>query len=182
MERHGEESCPRVSAGDRRMAGRARTFWLLRTPGLWFNSAHNGRQAIQCPSRFRPDDGLYAPVLGLIVLLPVAGLFLRLAEVSFAEFWRMATTERALAAYRLTFGASFVAASVNAVFGTLVAWVLVRYQFPGKRLFDALVDFPFALPTAVAGLTLANLYAETGWLGRFLVPLGFRAPSPRLGW
>jgi sulfate/thiosulfate transport system permease protein len=80
--------------------------------------------------------------LGLIVLLPLAGLFLRLAGVSFEEFWRVATTERALAAYKLTFGASFLAATVNAVFGTVVAWVLVRYRFPGKRLFDALVDFP----------------------------------------
>jgi sulfate/thiosulfate transport system permease protein len=119
--------------------------------------------------------------LGLIVLLPLAGLFLRLAGVSFEEFWRVATTERALAAYKLTFGASFLAATVNAVFGTVVAWVLVRYRFPGKRLFDALVDFPFALPTAVAGLTLSNLYAESGWLGRFLVPLGIHGSFTSLG-
>jgi sulfate transport system permease protein len=93
----------------------------------------------------------------------------------------MATTQRALAAYRLTFGASLAAAVVNAVFGTLVAWVLVRYSFPGKRFLDALVDFPFALPTAVAGLTLSDLFAPTGWLGRWLVPLGIQGAYSQLG-
>src|SRR5208283_1167137 len=87
--------------------------------------------------------------LSLIVLIPLGGLFLRVLHLSWEDFWRLATTARALAAYRLTFGASFIAALVNAIFGTLIAWVLVRYQFPGKRFFDALVDFPFALPTAV---------------------------------
>src|SRR5690349_24919229 len=86
-----------------------------------------------------------------------------------------------MAAYRLTFGASFVAALLNAVFGTLLAWVLVRYQFPGKRAIDALIDFPFALPTAVAGLTLSNLFAPTGWLGEYLVPLGIHGAFSRLG-
>jgi sulfate/thiosulfate transport system permease protein len=119
--------------------------------------------------------------LGLLILLPIAGLFLRLLDLPLIEYWRMATTDRALAAYRLTFGASFLAASINAVFGTLVAWVLVRYQFPGKRFFDALVDFPFALPTAVAGLTLSNLFAANGWLGRFLVPLGIEVAFTPLG-
>jgi sulfate transport system permease protein len=107
--------------------------------------------------------------LGVIVLIPIAGLFLRVLDMTWTDFWRLATTDRALAAYKLTFGASFVAALANALFGTIVAWVLVRYEFPGKRLLDALVDFPFALPTAVAGLTLANLFAKDGWLGRFLV-------------
>src|SRR6266516_5302416 len=92
-----------------------------------------------------------------IVLLPVLGLVLRAFELSLSDFWRLATTDRALAAYKLTFGASFVAACANAVFGTILAWVLVRYHFPMKRFVDALVDFPFALPTAVAGLTLSNL-------------------------
>ncbi len=119
--------------------------------------------------------------LGLIVLLPLAALLLRLLDLSWAEFWRLATTERALAAYRLTFGASFIAALVNAVFGTLVAWVLVRYQFPGRRLLDALVDFPFALPTAVAGLALSSLFAANGWLGRWLVPLGVQGAFTPLG-
>ncbi len=119
--------------------------------------------------------------LSVIVLIPLAGLFLRVFEMSFADFWRLATTERALAAYKLTFGASLIAALANVVFGTLVAWVLVRYQFPGKRFLDALVDFPFALPTAVAGLTLSNLFAANGWLGEFLVPLGIKGSFSRLG-
>jgi len=119
--------------------------------------------------------------LSAIVLLPVAGLFWKLLDLSAGEFWRLATDDRALAAYRLTFGASLVAALVNAVFGTIVAWVLVRYEFRGKRLFDALVDFPFALPTAVAGLTLASLFAPNGWLGSWLVPLGIQGACTRLG-
>jgi sulfate transport system permease protein len=93
----------------------------------------------------------------------------------------LATTDRALAAYELTFGASLIAAVVNAVFGTLLAWVLVRYEFPGRRLIDAMVDFPFALPTAVAGLTLSSLFAGNGWLGQFLVPLGIKGAFTRLG-
>jgi len=119
--------------------------------------------------------------LCVIVLIPIAGLFLRVFEIPVADFWRLATSDRALAAYKLTFGASLVAAIANAVFGSIVAWVLVRYAFPGKRFFDALVDFPFALPTAVAGLTLSNLFAENGWLGQFLVPLGIKGAFTPLG-
>lgn len=112
--------------------------------------------------------------LGALVLLPFAGLLIRACEMSWSDFWHLATEAQALAAYRLTLGASAVAALANAVFGTLLAWVLVRYEFPGRQLIDALVDFPFALPTAVAGLTLAELFSENGWLGRFLVPLGIQ--------
>src|SRR5205814_2689274 len=112
---------------------------------------------------------------------PIAGLFLKTLEISPADFWRLATTDRALAAYELTFGASLFAALANALFGTILAWVLVRYEFPGKRFIDALIDFPFALPTAVAGLTLANLFAEDGWLGKWLVPLGVRGAFTPLG-
>src|SRR5512133_1462287 len=119
--------------------------------------------------------------LSLIVLVPFAGLTIRATEVSWSEFWRLATTERALAAYRLTFGASLAAAIANAVFGTLLAWVLTRYEFPGRRFIDAMVDFPFALPTAVAGLTLSSLFAANGWLGRFLVPLGIQGAFTPLG-
>jgi sulfate/thiosulfate transport system permease protein len=119
--------------------------------------------------------------LSVIVLIPIGGLFLRVLDMSWADFWRLATTDRALAAYKLTFGASLIGALINAVFGTIVAWVLVRYQFPGKRFFDAMVDFPFALPTAVAGLTLSNLFAHNGWLGKFLVPLGIEGAFTRLG-
>src|ERR1022692_389151 len=119
--------------------------------------------------------------LSAIVLIPFAALVIRTLELSWADFWRLATADRALAAYRLTFGASFIAALVNAVFGTLLAWVLVRYEFPGRRFVDAMVDFPFALPTAVAGLTLANLFAANGWLGRYLVPLGIKGAFTPLG-
>ena len=100
--------------------------------------------------------------LSCVVLIPTGALFLKTFHLSWREFWELATNERALAAYRITFGASFVAALANAVFGTLLAWVLVRYEFPGRRLIDGLIDFPFALPTAVAGLTLANLFAANG--------------------
>ena len=119
--------------------------------------------------------------LSAIVLIPIAGLFLKTLEISWHDFWRLATSARALAAYKLTFGASLVAALANAAFGTILAWVLVRYEFSGKRCIDALVDFPFALPTAVAGLTLANLFADNGWLGQWLVPLGFRGAFTPIG-
>src|SRR5438445_5995034 len=119
--------------------------------------------------------------LSAIVLIPIAGLFLKTLEISWLDFWRLATTDRAMAAYKLTFGASLVAALANAVFGTLLAWVLVRYEFPGRRFIDSMVDFPFALPTAVAGLTLANLFAANGWLGKYLVPLGIKGAFTPLG-
>lgn len=119
--------------------------------------------------------------LSAIVLLPVAALFVKALDLSWSEFWKLAFNARAMAAYRLTFGASLVAALVNAIFGTLLAWVLVRYEFPGRRFIDALVDFPFALPTAVAGLTLASLFSENGWLGQFLVPLGINGAFTSLG-
>ncbi len=106
---------------------------------------------------------------------------LKAVRISWPEFWALATTDRALAAYKLTFGASLAAALTNAVFGTLLAWVLVRYEFPGRRFVDAMIDFPFALPTAVAGLTLANLFAANGWLGKFLVPLGIKGAFTPLG-
>ncbi len=112
--------------------------------------------------------GLTLFYMSAIVLIPIGGIILKTLGIPWSEFWRLATTERALAAYELTFGASLIAALANAVFGTLLAWVLTRYQFPGRRFIDAMVDFPFALPTAVAGLTLANLFAANGWLGRFL--------------
>src|SRR5512140_220227 len=130
---------------------------------------------------FRLTMGFTLFYLSAIVLIPFGGLILRACELSWGEFWRLATTERALAAYRLTFGASLIAALVNAIFGTLLAWVLARYEFPGRRIIDAMVDFPFALPTAVAGLTLSSLFAPNGWLGSFLVPLGINGAFSPLG-
>ena len=105
--------------------------------------------------------------LSALVLIPMGGLVLKTLGIPWKEFWELATTDRALATYKLTFGASAIAALANAVFGTLLAWVLTRYEFPGRRFIDAMVDFPFALPTAVAGLTLANMFATNGWLGQF---------------
>jgi sulfate/thiosulfate transport system permease protein len=119
--------------------------------------------------------------LSAIVMIPMAGLVIKTLGIPWKEFWHLATTERALATYRLTFGASLVAAVANAIFGTLLAWVLTRYTFPGRRLIDALVDFPFALPTAVAGLTLASLFAANGWLGKYLVPFGIKGAYSPLG-
>lgn len=119
--------------------------------------------------------------LSLIVLIPLSAAFIRTAELTWPEFWSVVTTPRVIASYRLTFGASFAAAIVNAVFGLLVAWVLVRYHFPGKRIVDALVDLPFALPTAVAGIALTALYAGNGWIGQFLEPLGIKVAFTPIG-
>lgn len=119
--------------------------------------------------------------LSLIVLIPLATLLLKSAELSLDQLWALATSKRALASYRVTFGASFVAALVNAFFGTLVAWALVRYQFPGRRAVDAIVDIPFALPTAVSGLVLTALLAPSGWIGKLLAPLGIQAVFSPLG-
>ena len=130
---------------------------------------------------FRLTLGFTLFYLSVIVLIPFVGLIFRASGITWRDFWRLATTDRALAAYRLTFGASLIAALANAVFGTLLAWVLTRYAFPGRRFLDAMVDFPFALPTAVAGLTLANLFAANGWLGRYLVPLGVKGAFTPLG-
>jgi len=110
--------------------------------------------------------------LCLVVLIPLAALALKAASFGWDAIWQATTAPRALASYRLTFGASLAAALVNALFGLVVAWVLVRYRFPGRRVVDALVDLPFALPTAVAGIALTSIYAETGWLGRPLASLG----------
>ncbi len=119
--------------------------------------------------------------LSLLVLLPLSGLAFKSSSLDWAQFWDIASGERALASYRVTFGASLLAALINALFGLIVAWVLVRYRFPGKRLVDSLVDLPFALPTAVAGITLATLYAGNGWVGRHLEPLGIKVAFTPLG-
>ena len=112
--------------------------------------------------------------LCLIVLIPISALFLKTFTLSLDQFWAAVTSPRVMASYRLTFGASLIAALVNLVFGLLLAWVLVRYKFPGKKLVDALVDLPFALPTAVAGISLTALLAGNGWLGQYLEPMGIK--------
>jgi sulfate/thiosulfate transport system permease protein len=112
--------------------------------------------------------------LSLIVLIPLSTVFLRAATSSWSEFWGTVTSARTLAAYRLSLGTAWIAASVNVLSGLLVAWVLVRYRFPGKRIIDGLVDLPFALPTAVAGIALTSLYASNGWIGRYCEALGLK--------
>ena len=125
--------------------------------------------------------GFTLSYLGLIVLIPLSTVLLKTATLTWGQFWETVTAPRTLAAYRLSFLASFVAAIINAVFGLLVAWVLERYDFPGKRLVDGLVDLPFALPTAVAGIVLTTFYAGNGWVGQYLEPLGIKVAYTPLG-
>ena len=119
--------------------------------------------------------------LTLIILIPLSGVAWRSAELGWADFWAIATDERTVTALRISFGAALIAAAVNVVFGTIVAWVLVRYRFPGRRIVDAAVDLPFALPTAVAGIALAAIYAPNGWVGQLLAPLGIKVAFTPLG-
>jgi sulfate transport system permease protein len=119
--------------------------------------------------------------LSLVVLIPLSSLFLKAAGGSWRQIWETISDERVVDAFRLSFGASAVAASINAVFGFAVAWMLVRYRFPGQRVIDAMVDLPFALPTAVSGIALTTIYDPTGWIGRHLVPLGIQGTNSRLG-
>ncbi|MCM0759696.1 sulfate ABC transporter permease subunit CysT [Sporomusa sphaeroides DSM 2875] len=119
--------------------------------------------------------------IGLLVLIPLSTIILTAAGIGWAQFWEIVTAPRLVASYKLSFGASLIAASINAVFGLLVAWVLVRYSFPGKRIIDGLVDLPFALPTAVAGITLTTLYAPNGWIGSHLALLGIKGAYSPLG-
>ncbi len=125
--------------------------------------------------------GLTLLYLSLIVLIPLSAAFLRTTSLTWPEFVDVVTSPRVVASYKLTFGTSLLAATVNAVFGLLVAWVLVRYPFPGRRLVDALVDLPFALPTAVAGITLTGLYSANGWIGQYLEPLGLKVAFTPVG-
>jgi sulfate transport system permease protein len=138
-------------------------------------------------SRFRVMPGFHLSMgitlvyLCLIVLLPLSAVFLKTFTMTWDAFWIAVTSDRVVASYKLTFGASLIAASINVVFGGIVAWVLVRYRFPGKRMIDALVDLPFALPTAVAGIALTALYAPNGWIGRYLEMVGIKVAFTPLG-
>jgi len=145
--------------------------------------------AARLPLRPRPSVipgygltlGYVLAYLSLIVLIPLASLLLRPVELGWQGFWQVVTSARVLAALELSFGAALAAALINMVFGSIVAWVLVRYRFFGRRLADAMVDLPFALPTAVAGIALTALYAPNGWIGSLLVPLGIKVAFTRLG-
>ena len=125
--------------------------------------------------------GFTVAYLSLVVLIPLSALVLNTLAMDWDKFWSTVSSPRVVAAYRLSFGASLVAASVNALFGTILAWVLVRYRFPGKKLLDAFVDLPFALPTAVAGIALTALYAGNGWIGSQLAPFGIKVAFTPLG-
>ncbi|MBP1753368.1 MAG: sulfate transporter, inner rane subunit CysT [Geobacteraceae bacterium] len=130
---------------------------------------------------FRLTLGYTVFYLSLIVIIPLSTVIFKTASLSWGGFLEAVTTPRVLASFRLTFGTAILAALVNSVFGLLTAWVLVRYRITGKRVVDALVDLPFALPTAVAGITLATLYAPAGWIGRYLEPLGIKVAYSPLG-
>jgi len=119
--------------------------------------------------------------LSLIVLIPLSAAFIKTSTLSLHEFWVAVASPRVVASYKLTFGASFIGASINAIFGLLTAWVLTRYTFPGKRIIDALVDLPFALPTAVAGIALTAIYAPNGWIGSLLAPHGIKVAFTPIG-
>jgi sulfate transport system permease protein len=119
--------------------------------------------------------------LSAIVLLPLAALVLAAASMSWSDFVHVVLSPRALGSYRLSFGASFLAAAINLVFGFIIAWTLVRYEFPGRRIIDALIDMPFALPTAVSGIALTTVFAQNGWIGRYLEPWGVRVAYTWLG-
>lgn len=119
--------------------------------------------------------------LGLVVLLPLSTVALKASTLTWAQAWAVVASPRAIAAYQLSFGASLIGAALNTVFGVLVAWVLARYRFPGRSLVDALVDLPFALPTAISGIALTAVYARNGWIGRWLEPLGIKAAFSPLG-
>jgi sulfate/thiosulfate transport system permease protein len=139
------------------------------------------RKKIRVLPGFKLTLGFTVFYLGLIVLIPLAAVFWKTSTLTWPQFWQTVTMPTAVASYKLTFGASFLAALVNAVFGLVVAWVLVRYEFFGKKIVDAFVDLPFALPTAVAGITLAALYSEHGWIGKLLAPLGIKVANTEIG-
>jgi len=130
---------------------------------------------------FGPTMGYTIFYLSLIVLIPLSALVINTAGMTWEAFVTAVTSPRVLASYRVTFGAALIAALINAVFGTLVAWVLVRYDFPGRRILDSLVDLPFAMPTAVVGITLATVYSANGWVGSMLAPLGVKVAYTPLG-
>lgn len=141
---------------------------------------HKGKPYAVLPG-FRITLGFTVGYLSLLVLIPLSAVVLKSLELSWGGFWAAVFDERVLAAYRISFATAFAAGLVNVVFGFIVAWVLVRYTFPGKRLIDGIIDLPFALPTAVAGIALTTIYAENGWIGRWLYALGIPSAYSAIG-
>ncbi|WDF49795.1 sulfate ABC transporter permease subunit CysT [Paenibacillus sp. KACC 21273] len=125
--------------------------------------------------------GFTIAYLSLIILIPLASIFIKTTELSWAQFWHTILDPRVLASYRISFGTAFCAAAINLIFGLLLSWVLVRYRFPGKKVIDSLIDLPFALPTAVAGIALTTIYAPNGWIGQLFTPLGWKIAYTPLG-
>ena len=126
--------------------------------------------------------GFTSLYLSLLVIIPLSMVFIQTSELGWGKFFEVVTSERVIHSYQISFGTALAAAAINAVFGLLVAWVFVRYSFPGKRILDALIDLPFALPTAVAGITLTTLYSTNGWIGKLLEPLGIKVAFTPLGY
>ena len=155
---------------------------LATSTAIYKSSQVKPRRKVSVLPGFNLTLGYTLVYLSIIVLLPLAAVFLRTTELSFAEFWEVVTAPRVVASYKLSFGTSLIAAAINAVFGLMLAWVLVRYSFPGKKIVDALVDLPFALPTAVAGIALTALYSPNGWIGSILEgKLGIKVAFAPLG-
>jgi len=140
-----------------------------------------GRKRNNILPGFGLSTGFTLTYLSLFILIPLSAVFLKTATENWADMWKTVTSPRLIASYKLTLGASFLSALINAFFGLLVAWVLARYAFPGKRIVDAIVDIPFALPTAVAGISLTALYAPNGWFGRYLNAIGIQVAYTRVG-
>lgn len=140
-----------------------------------------GRTSRRVLPGFHLSLGFTLLYLALIVLIPLSAVFLKTFTMTWDAFWAAVSSERVIQSYKLTFGASLIGATLNVIFGGVVAWVLVRYKFPGKKIVDALVDLPFALPTAVAGIALTALYSANGWIGRFLEPNGIKVAFTPLG-
>jgi sulfate transport system permease protein len=176
---------PTAQSADAEASQADRDFLIARAFDADSYASPHPRGAAKRPPRVLPGFGLSLGYtlfyLGLIVLLPLSAAFIRTAQLSLPAFIDIVTAPRVVASYKLTFGASLGAALINAFFGLLVAWVLVRYRFPGRRLIDALVDLPFALPTAVAGIALTGLFAPNGWFGSLLEPLGIKVAFTPLG-
>jgi sulfate/thiosulfate transport system permease protein len=147
----------------------------------WESAKPEGRRRRSVIPGFGLTMGFALTYMSLLVLIPFVAMFAKALELSWAELWALVSSERAVASYRLSFGASLVAAVLNLFFGVLTAWALVRYEFPGKRVIDALVDLPFALPTAVAGIALTGIYATTGWVGQYFEPFGIRISYTVIG-
>jgi sulfate/thiosulfate transport system permease protein len=159
----------------------ARPAFGYRPPGAGGRSGRRRFREYSILPGFGLSLGITLTYASLLVLIPLAGLFLKSATLGWADFWRAATEPRVLASYRLSFGTAFLAACINTVFGFIVAWTLTRYRFPGRRLLDALVDLPFALPTAVSGIALTTLFVPQGWFGRALAPLGINVAFTPIG-